>query len=216
MNLEERKRIGELWVGLGSMYGKEIPRQTMTLMLNAIQDLNPLSIEKVLNEWAVKSKLGRHPLPVEIREAINPTLNSRDVANELARKIDKAVGRYGYMWASGVMGPDGFYWDGGGEKWGSFKEAVIAELGDVGWHVVCSRGGWSHVRESANEMDEGQFIAQMRDQIESTIRLKQSGVDVTKISMPSGEHKSLTGEPEKFGDVIKLLNIKNIEGKKDE
>lgn len=66
----------------------------------------------------------------------------------------------------------------------SFREAVIGELGAVAWHAICCRGGWLNLRNSSVEMDEGQFIAQLRDQIESSMALAAQGVDVTKIEMP--------------------------------
>jgi hypothetical protein len=74
----------------------------------------------------------------------------------------------------------------GGEWFNSFDEAVVSEIGEVGLRVIRSRG-WSALACSSNEMDEGQYIAQLRDQIESSMRLGNTGVSVENIKIPSRE-----------------------------
>lgn len=185
MNQQQRTQIGEIWLGLAAIYGKEIQRPALKILLDSVSDLDPVKVIHFLNEWPKVNKTGRHPYPSEVRSAINVEPESKDVANELARKIDKAISRYGYTWEQGYYHSTGNYWEGGGAHHISFKDAVIAELGEIGWHVICARGGWQRLRESANEMQEGQFIAQLRDQVQASYNLKKSGIDISQIALPS-------------------------------
>lgn len=207
MTQQERNLVGELWINVALMYGKEIQAPALKLFLNSVDDLQSVDILSALNKWIRVSKMGRHPFPSEIREMINPQLDSREVAMTLARMIDKAVTKFGYTWAWGEQVNGETYFKGGNEYHWTFKEAVIAELGPLGWHAICSKGGWQNLRDSANDMEEGTFIAQLRDQIQSSHNLAKSGADLTKIEMPSQKKQELSNE----GSVNKFLNsVKEI------
>lgn len=58
-----------------------------------------------------------------------------------------------------------------------------------------------------SEIHEGIFISQMREQIQSTLLLKESGVDILKIEMP--KHQEL--EQPKTTDIIKMIGVKKNE-----
>lgn len=199
MNQTEKAKISAYWLGLASMYGKEITSKGMEIMLEAVSDLNPNSVLNALENWVRVTTQNRHPFPSEIREMINPKIDLRAAANEIARKIDKAVFDFGYVWEGGYFDSNGNrYWlDKKGNRYESFKAAFIAELGEQAWRAVNARGGWAAVAESSNEMEEGMFIAQLRDQVQSQMLLEQKGVDVTKISF---EQKERIGEGAKLID----------------
>lgn len=204
-----RTLIGKTWIAVAEVFGKEISKASLPLMINAVSDLNPNAVLDALNNWIKTSKLGRHPLPAEIREIVTQPLDKKSIAIELARKIDKAISRHGYNWEQGFFGADGIYWDDDkGNKFYSFKEAVISELGEIGWHVICARGGWLTLRNSSNEMDEGMFIAQMRDQIQASIQLSEQGVDVAKIDLPKKQNQLSTAG----GDLVRIGKLKILEG----
>lgn len=191
MNQEQRTQIGELWLTIAAMYGKEIQRPALKLLLDSVNDLPFKKIIDCLTEWPKTCKVARYPYPADVREFIYPQLNSRELAVSIARNIDKAISKYGYTWSMGYMFEGEIWFNGGGYRHKSFKEAVIAELGEIAWHAICSRGSWEKLRNSANEMDEGTFIAQMREQIESTINLQKNGIDITKIELPNSQNKNL-------------------------
>lgn len=173
-------------MALATVYGREIQRPALTMMLNAISDLPSDKILKVMNDWMNEAKNKSHPLPGDIREKIFPVLDDRAVSIEAARKIDKCIAKFGWTWEHGYFREGGNYWeDLDGNRHDSFKEAVISSVGPIGWKVICDRGGWQNIRNSANEMEEGQFIAQLRDQVQSTLQLQRAGVDVSKIGLPS-------------------------------
>ncbi len=191
-NNDERKIFGNALVTTAKLYDKEIGIDVAKLVIDDLEDLHFDQCLQALVSFRRDSKNKFWPRASDIRAIINPPLDSRTIAIEMARKIDKAVAKHGWVWQEGFYAvKDGIsfrYWnDSDGNIFYSFKEAVISELGDIGWHTICARGGWLRVRDSANSMEEGIFISQMRDQIQASIALKQQGLDITMIEMPKRE-----------------------------
>lgn len=189
MTDHERAQIGSTWLILAQMNGKEVQPAALSMMLDAISDLPAQKVINALNDWCAKSKAGRHPFPAELRDMVKPAIDSKALAIDLARKIDKSICDHGATWSHGCWyGEQGPFFEarvnGKTELFGTFKEAVIAELGPIGWNVICTRGGVENVLSAIREMDEGTFIAQLRDQVQSTYQLAEQGVDVTRISLP--------------------------------
>ncbi len=205
MTKEERIRIGEFWLGLASMYGREITKPALTIMLNAVEDLPYAKVLSALEDWSREPNHKSHPLPGDIRAKINPTVEDRDVAVELARKIDRCALKFGSYWEQGYFSGEGTYWNDilGGTHW-SFEAAVKASIGEIGWSVVVARGGWANIVRSADEMDEGQFIAQLRDQVQSTLAMSRAGVDLARLGLPTPENPKL-GLPDQHKVLVGLL-----------
>lgn len=188
---DDRQKFAHDLVLTAKFYDKDLPFDVAKMIVDDVCDLDFNSCLNALVLYRRNKENRTWPKSADIRAIVNPKLDSRAFAVELARKIDRAVSKHGWNWSQGVYGgqhEDGshwFYWnDSAGNAYYSFQEAAIAELGDIGWHAICSRGGWSNVTSSANDMEEGMFIAQMRDQIQSSILLAESGVDITRIEMP--------------------------------
>lgn len=196
-----RVRIGKIWIAIGEMYGKQISQSSLSIMLRAIEDLDEQDVMNALNSWVKTSKIPRPPTPAEIRNLINPVLDDKFLANDLAQRILGCVSKFGYTWDSGFFngfdnaGKPLFYFKSTNGVFSTFKEAVISEIGEIAWHVVCVRGGWQNLVESANLNLDTIFFAQLRDQIESSTRLARDGVDVTAIEYPKKKIQGLT----KFG-----------------
>lgn len=221
MNTNERVAVAEIWGVIAATCGKDLNQVSLKMMVDAVDDLPGNEVVAALQRWFRETKTHRFPLPAEVRYLVRPKPSSRVVAIELARKIDKALMSHGYVWESGYFSSNGYLWEsntGSGRiSFPSFKDAVIAELGEIGWHAICSRGGWSRLIESQKVMDEGQFIAQLRDQIESSTILAEQGVDVAMIEMPKrsdagngsiSNRSDVSGalnEQVRFGDVMKLV-----------
>lgn len=181
---EQRQEVGNALILVSKLYDKALEYDVAKMIVDDLQDLECGDIIRALMVYRQNPKNSTWPRAAAIRAIIKPQPDSKDFANDLARRIDKAVSTYGYGWDAGYFSESGPYWEVRGKIFYSFKEAVIEELGEVGWHVICSRGGWLNVRNSANEMDEGIFIAQMRDQIQSSYSLMKQGIDITQIEMP--------------------------------
>ncbi len=180
-----RISIGELWIGLAQMYGKDISKPSMSIMLNAISDLDSRAVEKVLNEWAKTSKLGRHPFPAEIREKINPQLNSKDLARDTSMRVVQAVQKFGY----------------------TQPEEAETFIGPAGWVAVKRWGGWKYICEGLGvTLDVTTFAAQLRDLLESQVNLERSGVDLNKPAIEQSKKEELDN-PEGQRRIAQLLNL---------
>lgn len=219
MTQEQRNNLGQILGAMGIMYGRnDLTPPVLSMYLDDLEHAG-LSYDQAVQavtRYRRESKNTRFPLPSQLIETIRPTTDPKTIANELARKIDQALTSHGHRWHQGYFHdydenrqpicrfeantPEGkkVFW--------SFKEAVIAELGAIGWHAICSRGGWDSLSQSQREMPEGMFIAQLRDQVESSVTLSRQGVDVTRIGMPTPRNPS--GELEHVG---KLLDFKRPE-----
>jgi len=210
MTQQERNTMGEYWVGLAQMFGRDLSKMSLKIMLDAIDDLDFQDCMNALSKWAQTSKLGRPPLPADLRDMINPPVDDRAVAIVMARKIDKSVRDHGWAWDHGIMGPDGVYYVGNGKPFATWKEAVLEELGPIGWATICQKGGWLQTRNSANDMEEVNFIAQTRDQIQSTMQLERQGVDLAKLDMPKPKeetHLRIAGKTDALSSLTKIKEI---------
>jgi hypothetical protein len=166
MNQSERIQVGELWLTLASMYGRDIPRPALKLMLDAIADLPAPAILKALEDWARSSKSKTHPLPAEIRDVVTPVIDDRSIATDLSKRISGAISRRGWTWPSTCQ------YDGHA----NFEEAVKAELGELAWEVIRRCGGWQRIHDDYFDVDAGVFTAQLRDHIESVSKMAKAGV----------------------------------------
>ncbi len=196
--------IAKMLVNMARFYDFALAEQQLELFINVLAQFPQEQVLAAGKKYILDIKNSRFPIPIH-KIMVSDQISERDVANEMARKIDKAVAKYGYIWHQGIFTIDGTYWEGNGARWPTFKQAVIAELGDIGWYVICSRGGWLSVRNSSNEMDEGQFIAQIRDQIESAIKLKAAGIDVALMALPTSENKTQSSELTSINNITKLI-----------
>lgn len=210
MTQEERSKIAQQWAMVAAMHGKDLSTPLLRMMLDAVADLPASSVAKALSDWIRTSKQPRHPYPAEVRDIVNPKLDDRQVADGIARSIDRACLKHGRYWANGCMGPDGFYWeDAKKNRYGSFIEAAKADLGEVGLHAVMSRGGWEATAESSDSMEEGIFIAQMRDQVQASLALSRAGVELSQIVMPTPRGDFLTKISNSENHVLEI-EIKDI------
>lgn len=172
MTREQRTRIGEAWIALAQMYGREVSRTTLSFMLDAIDDLEYDKVLNALKAWARSSKLNRHPLPSEVRDVVEARPEAKDVGRELALRIREAVTKFG--------------WPNGSE--------ARAFIGEHGWRVVEGMGGWLHICENLGvNIQESTFLAQCRDALESRHRLGGNTVFTDTMVIGQGEASKLIG-----------------------
>lgn len=144
MNQNERIKIGEMWIGIAAMFGKEISSTALKIMLDAISDLPFEKTYLAMNDWVKSSKQSRHPFPAELRSLVNPQLEDLDQGKLLASKINEAVSKFGY----------------------SNYAKAMEYIGPIGKKVVDRFGGWSYLCENlGSNIQTGMFIAQARDVI---------------------------------------------------
>lgn len=213
MTQDQKNKIATVLAYMCEYYSKSLSKPAIQMMVEDLADLDFQQVYDAFGTYRKDPRNSQFPLPAKIREVINPAIEKRNVAVELAYKVDKAIKDHGYNWVDGYYSENGNYWIGKDKQvFRSFKEAVVSELGEIGWHAICSRGGWANLSASANKMQEGQFISQMRDQIQATIVLKEQGVDVARIGMPSKESPLGIGSGlESPKDVLNLITSKSEE-----
>lgn len=178
-NNADKKEFSKYFVSTCKMYNQQVEADVVAMIIFDLEDLDFKTCVDALHSYRRDSRNKFWPKAADIRSLVNPELDPRELAIQTAKKIDQAVAKYGGYWEQGIFTSSGaILWEGGSKVHTSFKDAVIAELGDIGWHYVCSHGSWMNVRNSANEMDEGIFIAQTRDFLMSSIKMKQTGCNL--------------------------------------
>lgn len=176
----------QFWVAVASYYRQTLPDVTVAMYA---KDLEHIPIDTLMELFSTYRKDSRNkfpPMPAWFIEQLNPEtrVDPKLLAIELARRIDKAVKDHGSSWDEGYWSDQGNYWESKGTAFLCFEDACRHELGDVGFKAVMMRGGWKSLRQAANDMSEGTFIAQMRDDLIALITNAQAGVDVTRLGMP--------------------------------
>jgi hypothetical protein len=188
MNPEARKKIAYELEAMSVYYSKQLNPQALSMMVSDLEDLPAELVLMAIKKYRQNPKNRTFPLPAQIREIIHPSADDRAVSIELSRKILKALGTHGWSWQHGYYeNGKPYFEDDKGNRFETFQQAVVSELGLIGWEIVESRGGWQNLATMANEQEEGIYQAQLRDQIEAAIKNKKSGVDVSKLSLPSPE-----------------------------
>lgn len=159
MTKEERIIVGGRWLSLAQMHGRDISAAGLTEMLNAVMDLPGDRLMAAMDQWVKNSLFPRHPTPAELRLTIEPLLNPRDLAVATIGRIKEAVRMFGWP-----------------------KPTAAREfIGDAGWLFVERAGGWQAVCESPDlNLNDTGVVAQLRDSIESDIKLERSGVDMSR------------------------------------
>lgn len=173
-------------IRMADYYGFEIKESALELYLEVFAQFPVDKIAQAAKIYMLNTENSRFPVPPhKIMDIFKgPQIDNKDLAIELARKLYKAIGDFGHTWEQGYYGEQGFFWtDSKKNEFNSFRDAVVSELGDVAWKIICERGGWNRFVESANLVDEGMFLAQLREHIRASKTNSDLGIDVTKIGM---------------------------------
>lgn len=190
LSLEQKKEIGRTFVLYGEIDGAKLSPEIAVLMVEDICEYEFGDIMRAFKTHRQNPKSRSWPRAKDLIAIIKNEPDTNDFAVEMSRKIYKAVIEKGYAWEAGFYDPNGNNWICKTGTVLSFKDAVLADLGEVAWHVIQSRGGWQRTCESANGAAEGIFMAQLRDQIKSSYTLMKQGIDVTQIDAPRPKEMS--------------------------
>lgn len=156
-------------------------------------------------ETIIKTRRARDPFPsiADIRDVIEPKIDPRLQAADVASRIMSAVPKFG----------SGRYQSEEGLK--ELHRKIQDHVGDLGWEAIKVMGGWFRVCEQMEDTDTGTFRAQLREIIESTYRRAEAGLLNQVPSLPSPRGK--IGEPKQLGSVLQALlpnGLKSVEGGK--
>lgn len=161
MTQGERVTVGEALAAMAQMYGRDLTRGALTLMLDTIEGLPSALILAALNSWVQESKLNRMPVPAEIIAKVRGEPASREaLGREIASRIVGAVSKFG---------------------WPNGKEAREF-IGEDGWVLVERSGGWSELCQGLGvTLDVQTFQAQARDLLTSHVEFKDKGVSLDRL-----------------------------------
>lgn len=162
-----RNEIAQLWIQLGIMHNRTLTKPVVDMMLDAVSDLEELTVMETLRKWAATES--RFPLPADLRNKIIPAINDADTAQHVSNLILSSIPRFGYV------NPD----------------AARKHIGELGWEVVRLMGGWQQICENTNCDNETTLRAQMRGLAETVSKKAKRGDLHIAPALPSPEQSAL-------------------------
>lgn len=136
--------VSQLFAITAAYYGRRYEDDTLKMFASDLADFPPEEIRRALNEYRRDPKNKTMPLPAQIREILSPKVDNVSLAREIAARCVQAIRLYGWPQA----------------------EEARAYIGEEGWSVIRSHGGWTSFCENhGRNIDPTQFMAQARDRI---------------------------------------------------
>lgn len=169
MTKEGRIRIGECWLAIAQMVGRDLSIHSLGMMLDAVADLPDQELERAFNQWVMQSKVSKIPMPAEIREIVKPPTDDHSFAVETASRIIGSISKFGWANPTGAA----YY------------------IGPLGWEIVQRFGGWNYICENlgiGTGLDLTTFNAQIRDAAKAALiiqRADKAGLELTQTQRPA-------------------------------
>jgi len=177
-------------------YGRDLRPEVLTMMANDLSDLDPTECIDAYTRYRRNPANKLFPLPAQIRELVSPGefIGPEVQAREIAARIIGAITKFG---------------------WANPSEAK-GYIGPSGWDAVGRQGGWRHLCENVGvNIQPTTLQAQMRDQIEGTIRYGVSAIDKSIRALPEGEDRGVRGlQP--ASDLLQILMRKPSDREPDD
>lgn len=184
---------------LAEYYFQNLTENQVVMYARDLMVLSLEEVEKAVKIYRTDVSNEKFPLPSKLLEIARPSKeNPREVGVEVASRIIKAIRKKGYTWS----------WEDSYRPYENFKDAFIAEVGELAWEVVNLNGGWQSLCES--DIDEGVLTAQLRDRAAALYSKGLRGNIHTLPQVPRSRMEST--ETSKLGDTIRnLLPAKTLE-----
>ncbi len=146
MTKEESMKLKLFIADISQIYGQNLTRTAIDIIAESLEDLNVNDVVQSYKEAFKTKGFSRLPNPADIRAMIQPSVDPKSAAKELAHRIHQAVSKFGYTGQSQA------------------KEFV----GEAGWTIVERFGGWIYICENLGvTLDVGIFLAQARELAEA-------------------------------------------------
>ncbi len=165
---------------MAEYYGKEASMPLVEMYADDFEQAG-CTLDQVTAAWKIyrrDPKNERFPLPSKLIAILNPVEDDRGIAERLVSTIITAVGRNGRDWGR-YYEPDQFY------------EILKKDLGDLAFEVIRQRGGWYRFCTilDAPGTDMNNFRAQLRDEIQATLKAAKVGSIDSKPGLPASNKK---------------------------
>lgn len=151
MSTDERLKIGELWLGLAGAMGHQLSASALSMMLEAVDDLDPYQVCHFLKNWMRGPNGRKFPLPADLRELCGAAVDDKTVALDASSLVIGAVSRFGIYQ----------------------QRAAREHIGEPGWTAVERIGGWEYLCQNlgTRTLPLTTVQAQVRDVCEAQIKL---------------------------------------------
>lgn len=153
MSNDPNKLIKQAIVLTAQYYGLEMRPQVLAMYAEDLADLPPQAVLDAYKAYRRDPANKTPPLPAQIRKMLTPSANNKQIAQEIAQRCFGAIRKFGYT---------------------KPKEAK-AYIGDVGWKLIETRGGWTFHCQNTMESDVPILTAQFRDSLTSYV--EQGAID---------------------------------------
>lgn len=180
MNEQEIIELKKLIILIADYYERPLKPMVVKMMADDLSDLHFEDVKNAFEVYRKSAKSHRFPLPIEIREIIQPRVNDRSAAEALTSQI-----------IAGIKKHDVYFYPGD------------AAFGPAGASLVRRRGGWVRLCNEFWNSDAAMFRAQMRDELEANIKYSPELVERAAIEPKNGfvKYLSSTGS----NDLNKLI-----------
>lgn len=123
--MNKRAEIGRLVTALGEYYREPLSATQIAMYAEDLMCLEPAQLAQAILTYRNDPRNDRFPLPVKLKAMIGQVINPEDEAVRVAGRILEAISRIG--------------------PYDSAKAKAF--IGDAGWAVVQSEGGWESICE---------------------------------------------------------------------
>lgn len=212
---EKQKRMAKTLIKMAKTYGYDIDDDQLDAWLQILEQVDEGLFNKSVLAYMSNLKNTRFPVPPHtmLQAVLPPEADEKDVAVTLVRDIIRAIKSHQDGWLTGYVSANGNFWLYKGNRYTTWREAALLELGELGVAVV-ERFGWAQLCTYYWESDEQIFSAQVREYIASVQRMAKQGLLDQKPALPQAQDvfaklATATALAELAGDTVQKLESKN-------
>jgi hypothetical protein len=183
--VDRRAEISQIVIGLAEYYDKQLSVSQLAMYVEDLIDLSPKDLVDAVCRYRRDSKNERFPLPSKLRAALpqgggDPESEAASIASRIAGAVSR-IGPYQVPLAKSY-------------------------IGELGWAVVKSEGGWEEVCQSYTYENQGTLKAQWRNLAKSFLNKQPS--NVLSLTNSKEKPKGLAS----MGDMFKSISDQATKG----
>jgi hypothetical protein len=185
--MNNRQALAKVIKAVAVYYGRQLEPEVLSLMVDDLEDLPVDEVTAAYGRYRKNPKNRFFPLPSQIRELVAPEefVEIEVQAREIAARVVGAVTSHG---------------------WCNAKAAELY-IGPIGWQTVLRQGGWMHICQNLGvTINPTTFQAQLRDQIEGTLRYGTPAIERSIRALPAHESRGSDGM-QSIGEILKIGTI---------
>lgn len=140
---------------MAAYYDKSYPDGAIAMMADDLKEFSLAEVSSAYKKYRLDPKNRTMPLPGQIIQMIKPVATNDAKAREITARIMDAFGRHGW----------------------SNAELARQYIGEVGWDIVQTSGGWSYLcQEYGVSIQPTTFMAQTRSRVQDRLEFGSNPV----------------------------------------